>query len=259
MGKSVRFISILGAFAGLLTFPYTISAHEQSLLEIGGKDYVIAAGFVDETPIAGEVAEFDLLVLAPKQKVALPVSGASSDNRLVSGLHATLQAEITASNQRRIFTFLPVSFQRRGYRATFTPTEDGPYSFRIFGTIAGQPIELITTCTAGIDHTDILMRNPATEAREVLAHNVIRKSKSGGFLCPRTKETIEIPRVTKESTDLKKLENDLKESLAQLENDAAGLQMSTQKIYGFLVGFAILGASVITYFLLKRRGGREYL
>jgi len=100
-----------------------ILAHESR--EVGELTFTV--GFLDEPVFSGQKSGLELRV--------------SRGEEPVEGLEESLEAEVTFGTDTRE---LPISAQfgePGAYRSIFFPTAAGPYTFRIFGEIDGQPID----------------------------------------------------------------------------------------------------------------------
>jgi hypothetical protein len=91
--------------------------------------YEIVIGFRTEPAVVGEPNGLDL-------RVKLHETGEP-----VRGLEETLQAEIRFGGATMPLDLRPRYGQEGAYTADVLPTAAGDYTFRIFGTIAGTPID----------------------------------------------------------------------------------------------------------------------
>jgi hypothetical protein len=100
-------------------------------VEVGPYELVI--GFRSEPAIQGEVNGLDL-------RVSVHESGAP-----VTGLEETLKAEISYGATTQPLELRARWGEEGAYTADIIPTEAGDYSFRIFGTIEGEPVDVAMT------------------------------------------------------------------------------------------------------------------
>jgi hypothetical protein len=100
-------------------------------VEVGKYELVI--GFMNEPAIQSEVNGLDL-------RVSVHESGAP-----VTGLEETLQAEISYGATTQPLELRARWGQEGAYTADVIPTEAGDYTFRIFGTIEGEPVDVSMT------------------------------------------------------------------------------------------------------------------
>ena len=74
----------------------------------------------------------------------------------VEGLETTLQAEVIYQGQTRALTVSPRFGQPGWYQSVFFPTAAGPYTFHIFGTVEGTPIdESFTSSPDGFSEVEV--------------------------------------------------------------------------------------------------------
>jgi hypothetical protein len=103
------------------------SAHEGR--HVG--EYHFVVGFLHEPAIVEEPNGLDLRV----------TKGHHGAEEPVEGLAETLQAEVIFGGQVMSLKLSPVWGEPGAYKAEFIPTAEGAYTFRIFGTIEGTPID----------------------------------------------------------------------------------------------------------------------
>jgi hypothetical protein len=100
-------------------------------VEVG--QYELVIGFRSEPAIQGEVNGLDL-------RVSVHESGAP-----VTGLEETLKAEISYGATTQPLELRARWGEEGAYTADIIPTEAGDYTFRIFGTIEGEPLDVSMT------------------------------------------------------------------------------------------------------------------
>lgn len=131
-----RLLVALGvAITGTLLLASLASAHEHR--HVG--EFELTVGFLNEPAIVEEPNGLDLRVMRGEGDNAEPVEG----------LAGTLQAEIIYGDQRLPLQIEPRFGQPGAYRANIIPTATGAYTFHIFGTIDGTPVD--ETFTSGPD------------------------------------------------------------------------------------------------------------
>ena len=101
-----------------------VMAHE--VREIG--DYTFVVGFIDEPVFTG-------------QKSGLEFTVSRGEDEPVEGLEDTLQAEVIFGGETRELEISPRFGEAGAYESVFFPTAAGPYTFRIFGEITGEPFD----------------------------------------------------------------------------------------------------------------------
>lgn len=193
----------------LLWFGWALpsSAHEEQVWQIGDTHYLVRIGFMDDPPLINDRTAVHLTVgivsqdLLAKRIQNLQTPGAPpllsewpAGAKLVHFLHRSLKAEVSAGGQGSVLTFEgiypPFAI---AYRAHFVPTDPGPYQVRIFGTIAGTPINVTTSCTPSTDHDQAFNLSPPRIVSEEISPGVVRTFINGAFLCPRPRGPLEIP------------------------------------------------------------------
>lgn len=120
-------VALAIATAGLMASIGLAGAHEHR--HVG--EYEIVVGFLNEPAIVEEPNGLSLRVTKGEGEAAQPVEG----------LADTLQAEVIYGDQTMPLTLEPAFGQPGSYRANFIPTAEGAYTFHIFGTIEGTPID----------------------------------------------------------------------------------------------------------------------
>lgn len=120
-------LAALAAFAMLIVGMGVASAHEHRTIG----DYTFVVGFLNEPAIVEEPNGLDLRVSKGHEDQAPPVEG----------LDKTLKAEVINGGQTMPLEISPVFNKLGSYKATFIPTAEGDYTFHIFGTIGGQPVD----------------------------------------------------------------------------------------------------------------------
>ena len=115
--------ALVGAGLALTLGTAMVAAHESR--DVG--DHSIVIGFAGEPVYTGQKSGLEFRV--------------SHGEEPVEGLEETLEATVTFGDESRD---LPISsrFGEPGaYQSVFFPTAAGPYTFRIFGEIEGEPFD----------------------------------------------------------------------------------------------------------------------
>ncbi len=99
-------------------------AHE--VREVGA--YTFAVGFIDEPVFAGQKSGLEFFV-------------STGEEQPVEGLEDTLDAEVTFGADTRVLEISPRFGEPGAYQSVFFPTAAGPYTFRIFGEVEGEPFD----------------------------------------------------------------------------------------------------------------------
>ena len=99
-------------------------AHE--VREVGEHTFVV--GFIDEPVFTGQKSGLEFFV-------------SRGEEEPVEGLEATLEAQVTYGGQTRDLEISPRFGEPGAYESVFFPTAAGPYTFRIFGEVEGEPFD----------------------------------------------------------------------------------------------------------------------
>ncbi len=201
MPAAQRFAAALVVFAATVlaatSRPAPVAAHGD--IEVG--PYSINLGFINEPAYAGEPNGLDLTVMrhapgaaatddhadagtseegAPAADVhddaasddhahaeAVPAEDAQPAGPApVEGLEETLQAEIIFGAESRILAIEPQWGQPGKYTAAILPTAAGDYTWRVFGTVDGTPVDVKLSSgpdTFGAVETKAAVSFPAAE------------------------------------------------------------------------------------------------
>lgn len=162
-----------GILTVLVALPLAASAHQVATYRIGGEEYRIVAGSLNEPVVVDDKTGVDLQV----SKGGAPVENLEKD----------LKVELAAGGVKRTLGFSPVYGKSGAYYATFVPTVATTYTYRIFGSIGGTPVNLSFTCRANGEEA----LNDTEE--KTLGEGIVQLSRSGGFGCPKSKEEFGFP------------------------------------------------------------------
>lgn len=196
---------LLLSFALLSVFfaPALVLAHEQRSVQIGGTVYQFTVGSLGEPVIVDDKTGVDLGVklldeaglasmganVDHSQMVHLPDGTMLTAGAAVEGLEQTLQVELQADGKKKVLPFTTVYGTPGKYKAVFIPTTEAAFSYRIFGTVAGTPVDLLFSCNPG-GHAmsgDVMLVN------EKLSDQVTVIARKGGFGCFAAKEDFGFP------------------------------------------------------------------
>jgi hypothetical protein len=106
-------------------------AHEER--ELG--DYAIEVGLIDEPVFVGESSGLEL--------------GVTRADQPVLGLESTLKAQVIVGDKSMDLPLSAREEQPGWYQSEFIPTQAGPYTFHITGTIEGQAVDERFTSSPG--------------------------------------------------------------------------------------------------------------
>ncbi len=130
--KKHTFLSLIGVIlAMVLAFGLSSIAFAHGSTQVG--DYDLEIGFHNEPVYQGDPNSLDLFVTNSKT------------NEKVNGLESTLQAEIIFGDSSKKLTISPQDGVDGGYTAPIVPTALGDYTWHIFGSINGTPVDVQMT------------------------------------------------------------------------------------------------------------------
>ena len=99
-------------------------AHESR--EVGEHTFVV--GFMDEPVFTGQKSGLEFFVTRGEEEP-------------VEGLEETLQAQVTFGSEARDLEISPRFGEPGAYQSVLFPTAAGPYTWRIFGEVEGEPFD----------------------------------------------------------------------------------------------------------------------
>ncbi len=130
--KKHTFLSLIGVILAMaLALGLASIAFAHGSTQVG--DYNLEFGFHNEPVYQGDSNGLDLFVTNLKT------------NEKVNGLESTLQAEIIFGDSTKKLTLAPQDGVDGGYTAPVIPTVLGDYTFHIFGSINGTPVDVQMT------------------------------------------------------------------------------------------------------------------
>lgn len=180
-------VSLALAFllSGMLPLPAL--AHEHRTYEIGGTEYSFTMGSLNEPIAVDDKTGVDLMVTMSGQE-GMEGEDHHDAGMGAEGLAETLQVEISAGDRTKVLPLEPKFGEPGGYRATFIPTVQTTYTYRVFGTINDTPVNLSFSCNpAG---------HPVAEedmSRRQISPGVVQTHSSGAFGCPVAKADLGFP------------------------------------------------------------------
>jgi hypothetical protein len=162
LGFARSSLLLFGLLLGLVLVPAPSTSFAHGHVEVG--EYELVIGFAAEPAYLGEPNGLDLRV-ARKAGIAASVAaepGATEEahehdasaeaaaaegdaTQPVEGLEESLQAELIFGVSQKTLAIEPVWNEPGSYTAAVIPTEAGDYTWRIFGTIEGTPVDVSMT------------------------------------------------------------------------------------------------------------------
>jgi hypothetical protein len=170
-------VLILAALVSLVSVTPQAFAHERQLYTIGGQDYLIVIGSLNEPIIVDDKSGVDLRVLTADPNN--PMNSTAEGAVPVEGLEETVQVELGAGNVTKVIQLEPAFGEPGAYEAPFYPTVATTLTYRLFGTINNTPVDLTFTCTP-TGEAGATADNSTVQVSE----GVVRKGIEGGYGCP---------------------------------------------------------------------------
>ena len=196
--------------------------------KIGDKYYILTVGSLNEPFVVDNISGVDLHVA----QIASPAAGSNREmpkGTPVTGLEQTLKVELAAGDKKQTLSFEPSDEVPGAYAANFIPTVQTTYSYRIFGTINNNPVDLTFTCVPGE------VSETAEDASQVkVSDNVTRLNKVGAFGCPAGRNTLGFPEPSLTSYELNQSIQNLASASQSANRQAAVAQ--TLSIVGIVTG-----------------------
>lgn len=222
-------LSFGAAVLASLVGPPVLSAHEHDVYRIGSAYYVVTVGSLNEPFVVDDLSGVDLRV---DQLPGPPAAGAKGTPKgaPVTRLEQTLKVELSAGDKKETLALDPADGAPGSYSAKFIPTVQTTYSYRVFGTIAGNPVDLTFACAPG-EVSEDAQDNSTVKVSDT----VTRILKIGGFECPAARGPSGFPEPAHSSYELNQ----------EIQSVAAALQQSRQEAArAQAFGMAGLGAGI---------------
>jgi hypothetical protein len=211
-------ISALNAALALAVLVSLISvmpqafAHQRQLYTIGGQDYLIVIGSLNEPVFVDDKSGVDLRVLTADPNN--PMNSSAEGAAPVEGLEQTVQVEIAAGNNTKVMQLEPAFGEPGAYEAPFYPTVATTLTYRVFGTINDTPVDLTFTCTP----TGEAGAAPDNSTVQI-SEGVVRKGIEGGYGCPASRSDVAFPEPYVSNYEIAT-------SLEQLQSDISSMNAS---------------------------------
>ena len=170
-------VLVLAALVSLVSVTPQAFAHERQLYTIGGQDYLIVIGSLNEPIFVDDKSGVDLRVLTADPNN--PMNSTAEGAVPVEGLEETVQVELGAGNVTKVLQLEPAFGEPGAYEAPFYPTVATTLTYRLFGTINNTPVDLTFTCTP-TGEAGATADNSTVQVSE----DVVRKGIEGGYGCP---------------------------------------------------------------------------
>jgi hypothetical protein len=231
----------LAAFAvALLAFAPFAAAHERDTYKIGDKYYLLIVGSLNEPFIVDNISGVDLRVSQLSGPGGGSAGSAAGNGSPIAGLDRTLKVELAAGDKKETLAFDPSDKAPGSYAANFIPTLQTTYSYRIFGTIDNNPVDLTFACItgevseSGEDNTPVRVSDTITRLRKV-----------GAFGCPASKKALGFPEPALSSYELNQSVQSMTAGIEVAGKQAStGQLLSIAGIVSGLLGLAVAGIAL---------------
>jgi hypothetical protein len=243
MKNQITILSLVALTIALFSFEPLASAHERDTFKVGDKYYLLIVGSLNEPFIVDNISGVDLRVSRVPGPGGNGASEATGNGTPVTGLERTLKVELAAGDKKETLPLDPSDKTPGSYAANFIPTVQTTYSYRIFGTIDNNSVDLTFTCVTGEVSESAEDNSPVK-----VSGSITRLRKIGAFGCPASKRTMGFPEPSLSSYEL----NQSVQSLLA-GNEAAGTKAATAQalsIAGIVCGLLGLAVAAIA---LKRK------
>lgn len=232
----------LGALFALCVAAPLASAHEHDVFRIGSSYYLVTVGSLNEPFVVDELSGVDLRV---EQLPGAPTPGATAalKGAPVTKLEQTLKVELAAGDKKETLSLEPSYGAPGSYSAKFIPTVQTTYSYRVFGTIAGNAVDLTFTCAPG-EVSEDAQDNSTVKVSDT----VTRIAKTGGFGCPEARGPSGFPEPAHSSYELNQNTQRVVAALQQLREEAT--RAEALGTGGLIAGIAGLLTAIVAW---KRR------
>jgi len=213
-------------------------AHEQQVFRIGGKEYTFTVGSLGEPVYVDDKSGIDLRVTRkPMKGEKAPAMADDGDGdheeagMPVTGLEKSLKVELAAGDKKRVQDLSPAYGDPGAYRSTYYPTVATTLTYRVFGDLEGNTVDLMFTCNPA-GHA----QSPEDTTETKLSETVTRIKKTGAFGCPKDKADTGFPEPSASLRELRTASG-APEGPAKAPSNAAPLALGA---LGTLLGAAAL-------------------
>lgn len=191
-----KYITAIPTIAALL-LPIAASAHAHASYLIGGTQYDIVIGSLNEPVAVDDKTGLDLRITSggrmqhSEDGDMEPVGGTPA-----TGLEGDLKLELIAGDKNMVQDLAPAWGAPGSYKTAFYLTVPTTVTYRLFGSINGTPVDLSFTCRSeGEEATE--------EGEKEISEGVKQLMKGGGFGCPSPREMLGFPEATASGVDMK--------------------------------------------------------
>ena len=238
MNKPFSILSLVIIGIALFSLAPLASAHERDTFKIGDKYYVFTVGSLNEPFVVDNISGVDLRVeqvASPGGNGKTPPKGAP-----VTGLEQTLKVELSAGDKKETLSFDPSDEAPGAYAANFIPTVQTTYSYRIFGTINNNAVDITFTCVPGE-----VSETAEVNSQMKISDTVTRLNKIGAFGCPSARGALGFPEPSLSTYELNQSTQNIAAAVETGGNQAKTAQ--TLGIVAIVIGLFGLTIAVIAW------------
>jgi hypothetical protein len=237
MKKQFSLLSVAILVIAYFSVAPVASAHERDTFKIGSKYYVLTVGSLNEPFVVDNISGVDLRVSQVTGPAGAGTGKETGKGTPVRGLEQTLKVELVAGDKKETLSFDPSDEAPGSYAANFIPTVQTTYSYRIFGTINGSPVNLTFTCVAGE-----ISETTEDNSQLKVSDTISRINKIGAFACPAPRKNMGFPEPSLSSYELNQNSQDLAAAAQMAGKQAKTAQaLSVVGIVAGLLGLAFAG------------------
>jgi hypothetical protein len=179
-----------------MLLPLAASAHQHATFTIGGTQYDVVIGSLNEPIVVDDKTGLDLRVTNGGHMAQAPDGDMKPTGGTPAvGLEKTLKVEMVAGDIKKAFDLSPTYGTPGSYRTTFYPTSADRFAYRIYGTVGSTTVDLLFPCKMGDELA-------ADEGEKDIGPGVKQIMKMGGFGCPMAKEAMGFPAAAPTITSL---------------------------------------------------------
>jgi hypothetical protein len=226
--------------AALFSFAPLAAAHERDTFKIGDNYYLLTVGSLNEPFMVDNISGVDLRVSQLSGPGGDGAGSAAGKGTPVAGLERTLKVELAAGDKKETLPFDPSDKAPGSYAAIFIPTVQTTYSYRIFGTIDNNSVDLTFTCATGE-----VSESAEDNSQLKVSGSIARLRKIGAFGCPDSKKTMGFPEPSLSSYEMNQSLQNLVAGAEETGKRAATAQtLGISGIVSGLLGLAVAGIAL---------------
>jgi hypothetical protein len=164
-----------------------VIAHVERLYTIDDKDYWITVGSINEPVFIDDKSGAEAFIALADP--ADPLNSDSNGTTNVEGLEKTIKFEISAGDKKKEIEVEPAWQDPGHYEATFYPTIETTYNYRLFGAINNVTVSLDFQCALG----EVGEEESQDNSTKQISEGVTLKAQRGGFGCPASRADVGFP------------------------------------------------------------------